>query len=494
MSHPETGIPVAADELSESDLRRLGEQTLETMLTAFRADGETPVLPASDGEDIRALLAEPLPERGVSFDAILETWREKILPHCRRNGHPRFFGYVCASVDPVGVFADGMASALNQAVTAWRSAPPAAEIERLVLRWLDTMMGFGGDGSGLLVSGGSSANFHALACAVHRAEGGTEDHPSRLPRHRQTVYMSQEAHVSMRKAARLLGIEREHIRLIPVDDARRIRLDELKARMSDDLSRGLHPVAVCASAGTANAGTIDPLDAVADLCAHFPSARQHAPVWFHIDGAYGAPAVVTQEYAWMGRAFARADSLSLDPHKWLFAPIDVGCLLLRDESVAKATFSWESEYTKVTGTDPIEKYAFFDHGLEMTRRFRGLKVWTILKARGVSGLRDAIARNIDLRVHLDARLAAEPRLERLSSDLSISCFRYRPERACEDAEINKVNQRVLETIVQEGRAFMSPTTLDGRYALRVCIVNFRTREHDIDFLVDEVLRIGAQDA
>lgn len=483
-------MPAAAAELTDADLRRLGEHALDAMMAAFRADGETPVLAAADGAGIRDLLAEPLPEDGVSPSAIMADWQEKILPYCRRNGHPRFFGYVCASVDPIGVFADGMASALNQAVTAWRSAPAAAEIERLVLRWLDALMGFAGGGGGLLVSGGSSANFHALACAVQRAEHGAGR--ARAPRHRQTIYMSREAHVSMRKAARLLGITHEHIRLIAVDDGRQIRLDLLEACMRDDVARGLCPAAVCASAGTANAGTIDPLEAIADLCAAVGAELQGGPLWFHIDGAYGAPAVMTEAYAWMARAFSRADSLSLDPHKWLFAPIDVGCLLLRDESIAKAAFCWDSEYTKVTETDPIEQYAFFDHGLEMTRRFRGLKVWSILKARGASGLREAITRNIALRAHLDARIASEPRLEHLSSDLSISCFRYRPEGVRTVDETNASNRRILEVIVDEGHAFMSPTTLDGRYALRICIVNFRTRERDVDFLLDEVLRIGAQ--
>jgi glutamate/tyrosine decarboxylase-like PLP-dependent enzyme len=289
-----------------------------------------------------------------------------------------------------------------------------------------------------------------------------------------------------------LGISKKHIRLIAVDDARRIRLDALAQQIRDDVVHGLWPTAVCASAGTANTGTIDPLEAVADLCTDLAvELGLGLRLWFHIDGAYGAPAVITDEYAWMARAFCRADSLSLDPHKWLFAPIDVGCLLLRDEAIAKATFSWDSEYTKVIETDPIEKYAFFDHGLEMTRRFRGLKVWSILKARGAAGLRAAIAGNIRVRAHLDARVAAEPRLESLGSDLSISCFRYQPATECSPSALNQLNQTILETIVAEGNAFMSPTTLDGRYALRICIVNFRTREQDVDFLLDEVLRVGA---
>ncbi len=468
-------------ERTDEDLRNLGERALQSMLAAFQADTASPVLATIDGSGMRALLDEPLPENGVPAEAVIDAWRDQIVPYCRSNGHPRFFGYVCASVDPIGVFADGMASALNQAVTAWRSTPVAAEIERLVLRWLDELMGFDGGGGGLLVSGGSSANFHALACAVHRAESKATD---AAPRATQTVYMSREAHVSMRKAARLLGITIDHIRLIDVDGDRRIRLDMLTEQIHTDRNEGLHPTVVCASAGTANAGTIDPLDEVATLCAN-------EALWFHIDGAYGAPAVLTEAYAFMARAFRRADSLSLDPHKWLFAPIDVGCLLLRDESIAKSTFQWDSEYTNVAETDPIEKYAFFDHGLEMTRRFRGLKVWSILKVHGAAGLREAIARNIETRMHLDARIAGELQLESLGSDLSISCFRYRPAIACSGADLDRINRSILETIVAEGNAYMSPTTLDGRYALRICIVNYRTRPEDVDALLDAVLRLGS---
>ena len=246
------------------------------------------------------------------------------------------------------------------------------------------------------------------------------------------------------------------------------------------------PGVVCGSSGPANTGAIDPLLDLAEL------ARSER-LWYHIDGSYGAPAVLVDEFAWMGAAFAMADSMSLDPHKWLFAPADAGCLLVRDESALRRTFSAPSEYVEVTQTDSIERYAFFDHGLEMSRRFRGLKVWAILKARGRDGIRAAIAHDIALRGYLDRRIEEDPCLEALGSDLSISCFRFRPDDRSE-GELTGLNRSILETIVREGRAYMSPTTLDGRYSLRVCIVNYRTTEADIDLLVDEVLRIGDLDS
>jgi len=463
-------------DLAHEEFQRLGQRVLDSMWEAVRRGQEDPILPSARGHEIRALLDEPLPREGIAVDEVIEAWVDTLLPLCRHNGHPRFFGYVVTSPDPVGIFADAMASAMNQGLTAWRSAPGATEVERVVLRWLDEFVGFSGEGRGILTSGGSSANFHALACAVHKADVSS-------PRHRQAIYMSTEAHVSMKKAGRILGVPDEQIRLIPVDESRRMRTDLLLARLDQDWAAGLVPVAVCASAGGANTGAIDPLGEVAEVC-------EGQNLWLHVDGAYGAPAAATTKYAWMRASFARADSLSLDPHKWLFAPADVGCLLLRDEASSRTLFSWDTEYTAITQTDPIERFAFFDHGLEMTRRFRSLKVWSILKARGADAIVETIRRDIELRQALDDRIAREPHLEHLGSELSISCFRFQPSSAQTEGAVDELNQHILETIVREGSAYMSPTYLEGRYALRACIVNFRTTIEDVDFLLDEVLRIG----
>ncbi len=440
MSDPTTDHPTF--DLAPDEFTRLGKRLTELMLETFEAERSEPVLRTVSGVELRALLDEPLPEQGSTPDDILSQWRDHVLPYCRRNGHPRFFGYVCTTADPLGVLADAMASALNQPVTAWRSAPAATEIERLAVRWLDTLVGFEGEGSGLLVSGGSSANFQGMACAVMRAE-----ERAGLPagsRHRLTVYLSKEGHVSMRKAAQLLGIPPKQVRLLEIDAERRLRPDALRLALDEDREAGLVPAMIGVSAGTANTGAIDPLDEVVSIA-------EDNDVWLHIDGSYGAPAVITDEYAWMARAFSRADSLSLDPHKWLFAPTDAGCILVRNDEDARRAFTLFSEYTEVTQTDPIERYALFDRGLEMSRRFRGLKVWTILKGRGVEGLRGAISHDIALRRHLDQRIADHPRLESLGSELSIACFRYVPEQAASEEAIDAVNRRILETLVNEGR-------------------------------------------
>ncbi len=308
-------------------------------------------------------------------------------------------------------------TSIQLARSAVTTARPPTTPERLVTRWLDDLVGFAGSGHGLLTSGGSAANFQALACAVTRAE-----ERARLAdgsRHRLTIYLSREAHLSMAKAARLLGLTRANIRTLDIDGDRRLRVEALEKQLADDLATGLVPAALCVSAGTANTGAIDPLEQAAEI------AERHG-IWLHIDGAYGAPAALVPEYRWMRRAFARADSLSLDPHKWLYTPIDTGCVLYRNSDDPRRTFGLDSEYIAVQQTDPAESFAFFQHGPDLTRRFRALKIWMILKVRGVDLLAKAIGRNIALRQRLDDHVIRHPRLELLGSELSISCFRYVP--------------------------------------------------------------------
>ena len=470
-------------DMSAESFRKIGYQLVDLVSDLLEAERTDPVLTSASGEEIRALFEEPLPREGSSLEQVLSAYRDVFLTYNRRNGHPRFWGYVSSSADPVGVLADMLASAMNQNVTSWRSAPMGTEMERRVIHWLDEMVGFEGGGQGFLTSGGSAANTMALGAAVARAERPA-GRPS-LARSQLTLYVSKEAHLSLRKAARFLGIAEAHIRTIGIDEARRIAVGELATCLAADVQAGLVPAGVCASAGTANTGAIDPLEAVADVCKPYG-------VWFHIDGAYGALAAITDTYGWMSRAFRRADSLALDPHKWLYAPLDVGCLLFREAAPFQRAYAQASEYTAVARHDPIEQYAFFDHSLELSRRLRALKVWMILKVRGVAALAAMIEQNITLRRSLDARIGAEPRLEALGSDLSITCFRYVPDRRMSEEALNRLNRRILESLVQQGQLYMSPTTLDGRYGLRVCIVNFRTRQEDVDFLVEQVLRLGAQ--
>lgn len=470
-------------DLDPEAFRRLGYEVIDQIAELLAAERRDPVLKHIDGKALTELLDEPLPREGCPPEKAFEICRGALTEYGRRNGHPRFFAYVSASADPVGILADALASAMNQNVTSWRSAPAATTLERVVVRWLDELVGFDGGGHGLLVSGGSAANAAAIACAINEAliSGLGETLRSRET---VTLYLSAEGHLSLRKTARVLGVSEAHIRTVPVDETRRMSAARLDHAIGQDLGDGLVPACVCASAGTANTGIIDPLGEIADVC-------RRRGVWLHIDGAYGAPAAATREYRWMREALARANSLSLDPHKWLFAPLDVGCVLIRSEQASRRAFAESAAYMAVSQADPTESFAFFDHGLELSRRFRALKVWMILKTRGTEGIARVIEQNIALRRRLDERIAAEAALELIGSELSISCFRYVPAATSDQQSLNNLNRRILEQLADEGRVHMSPTTLEGCYCLRVCIVNFRTSEADIDLLVEEVLRIGA---
>ena len=482
---PESEASAEPFDLDAEAFRRLGHAVVDAMADHWAAEPVDPVLPTIDGAGSRALVDEPLPRISTPASEVLAQAAQVLKVCSRKNGHPRFFGYVCASADPVGVLADALASTANQNLTAWRSSPAATEMERLVVRWLDEGLGFDGAGHGVLLSGGTAANVHGITCALARARERADgkDSGSRD----LVLYTSTEAHLSIPQAGRAFGLTPSRIRRLPVDGARRLDVEALDRAITGDLEAGLFPACVVASAGTANTGAVDPLLEIAELC------RRH-DLWFHIDGAYGAPAALAASGAEMREAFGRADSLSVDPHKWLFAPFDVGCSLVRDPRDSHRAFARSSEYIAVDGQGDIESFAFFDHSPELSRRFRALKVWAILKTRGVDGLGREIERQIELRRRLDHRIAAEDELEPLGSGLSISCFRYRPPSLDDEDTLRHLNQGILRRLVDSGTAFMSPTTLEGRFSLRICIVNFRTQEADLDRLLGDVLRLGRRSA
>ena len=434
---------------------------------------EDPVLHPPAGRVLTDAFHAPPPDTGTALSSVLDELTGSLLPACRKNAHPGFMAYVSASADPVGALADLIASTLNQNVTSWRSAPGATTIERQTLCWLDQLVGFSGGGHGSFVSGGSAANFQAVALAIDRAarEHGITD------RRRLCVYWSDETHLSMPRAARVLGIDPAHVQVHPFGQDCAPAVGQ---QMESDRSAGLVPALICATAGTAGTGRIEPVRELADL------ARQHG-AWLHVDGAYGAPAAMLPEHAALAHGMGAADSLSIDPHKWLFAPLDIGCLLVRDPEATRRTFAEHADYTQVTQTDTVESFAFFDHSLELSRRFRALKLWMIFKVRGVAAIRQAIQRNIDLRKRLDTAIEAHPKLELLASGLSISCFRY---CASPQGNLDALNARILDELNRRGAFHLSPNRVDGQFALRICIVNLNTEAAHVDQLVEDVVSIG----
>jgi aromatic-L-amino-acid decarboxylase len=363
---------------------------------------------------------------------------------------------------------------LNQNVTAWRSGPAAVTIEQTVARWLAEAIGCSGF-HGHLTGGGSSANLMGLAMARETNTPANEKGASPGG----VVYASDEIHMSIPKSVALLGIGRDNLHLIPTDESYRMIPQELDARISADKAAGRAPVAVVASAGTVNTGAVDPLRKIAEI------SHRHG-AWFHVDGAYGALAAIAAREKFDGLDLA--DSISLDPHKWLYQPLDCGCLMYRSSQVAQKTFAHSGEYARSLSTDPVEGFAFFEESMELSRRFRALKLWLSLRYHGFAAFRESIARDLAQAQRLADAISNEPQLELLAPvELSAVCFRHNTAGGLALEELNRFNQALLKRVVQLGRVYLSNASLQGRFCLRACIVNHRTKDADADSIIPEVL-------
>jgi aromatic-L-amino-acid decarboxylase len=424
-------------------------------------------VPSTSGAQTSKAFDRPAPEEGLG-DAVLDDL-EAIAAHARASTG-RLFPYVVGSGEPVGALADLFASILNQNVTAWRSAPSAVTVERTVVGWLAEAIGCSGF-SGNLTSGGSLANLMALAMA-REARAPANDAGAQPC----LVYASEEVHMSIPKALALLGIGRNGLRLIRTDSAFRLDTGALEDAIALDRAHGRQPIAIVASAGTIMTGAVDPLSRVAEIA--------HAnDLWLHVDGAYGAPAAMVEPARFQG--LADADSVSLDAHKWLYQPLDCSLLLYRDAAVARRTFSYTGDYAKTLSDDPVEGFAFFEESVELSRRFRALKLWLSLRYHGMAAFRAAIAENLRQARLLARLIEDEPALELLAPvELSAVCFRWT--NGSEDT-LNTRNAEILRRVDARGNAALSNATIHGRFGLRACIVNHLTTDDDVEAIVKEVL-------
>ncbi len=458
-----------------------------TLLDRYRR-GRTsaPILPLPPRAARRAAPPEPLPWEAQGLPRLRRDL-EHLLDGCRRNDSPRFWGYVNPPGTEIGSHADHLVSALNQNLTSWRSAPGATEVELLVLDWIREIVGFPRGAGGLLVSGGSLANFCGLAAA--RDAATREDLGAtglqRLRGARLAIYASAEAHGSISKAAALLGIGSDQVRPVPVDRALRLDPRALRDLLRRDRRAGLRPFCVVASAGSVNTGAVDPLREIQRLC-------RRERLWLHVDACYGGFALLAPSAHPLLRGIGLADSVALDPHKWLYAPLDAGCILYRNPVAARRAFHLEADYTRTFGRTELENFAFWDYGPELSRRFRALKIWLTLKYHGAATLSAAIESDLGLARSLEERIRKAPRLQKLASGLSIVCFRYVPAGPrLPEADLDRINQELLLRLQAEGRVFVSNVKVRGRFALRACIINYRTTEADLALLIERTLACGA---
>jgi len=392
-----------------TELRQWGEAILDFVVRYHEGIRDRRLAPDTTSREIRAVFDRTLPEEGVGFAATLEDFEERLLPFARHNGHPRMFGYVQSPGVAIGSLADLLASTLNANITAWRSAPGPVEIERIAVEWIRDMIGADPSSDGLFVSGGSMANFSALAAArrmkapIDLAREGAHALPRAM-----RLYVSPETHHSVAKAATMLGLGSDHVREVPVDGALRMRVDALEAMIEEDRRAGHQPFCVAGTAGTVGTGAIDPLDALADV------AERHE-LWFHIDASYGGFAALAPAMRPKLAAFSRADSIALDPHKWLYLPLDCGCVLYRDPAMARAAFAHDAEYTRVMDSAPAESFVFWEYGPELSRRFRALKVWMFLRAVGLEPIRAAVEKDLACAAALAEKVDASDDFERLGA-------------------------------------------------------------------------------
>jgi aromatic-L-amino-acid decarboxylase len=467
-------------ELSGDEFRRLAAEVVALSAEYLSTLDARSTFPRTSGAEAERIFALDAPEHGMGEQAFAGL--RDVMEHGRaQNG--RFFGYVQGPGEPVAALGDLFASILNQNMTAWRSSPSGVTVERTVVRWLAESVGCRGF-LGTLTGGGSAANLMGLAMAREAKTPANER--GLWSSGGGVVYAAEQVHMAVPKAVALLGIGRENLRYIACDDAYRMIPEQLERAIAADEALGRKPIAVVASAGTVNTGAIDPLQEIAAI------ARVHG-LWMHVDGAYGALAALAAPDKFAGLALV--DSLSLDPHKWLYQPLDCGCLLYRDVAMARTTFMYTGTYAKQLSTDPIEGFAFFEESIELSRRCRGLKLWLSLRYHGLEGFRAAIQRDLDHAQRLARMIDATPALERLAPvELSAVCFRHRVREKASEEERNRFNLALLKRIIARGRVYLSNAELKGKFCLRACIVNHLTKDSDIDALVSEVLAAaGDQD-
>ena len=416
-----------------------------------------------------------LPLEGEPLDELLESCGA-VLAAGRRTA-PAFFGYVLSPPSPIGVAADLLASAADQNVTSWRSAPAATHVERMTLRWLGQLVGFAPDAAGVLVSGGSMANLTALLVALRARTRPDAD------RRLLTAYVSEDTHFSVAKAAAAIGVEP---RAIAVDADRRLAVDALRAAIEADRRDGREPFCVVGNAGTTATGAVDRLDALATVA-------EEESLWLHVDGAYGALAAADPAHRHLFAGLDRADSLSIDAHKWLYVPVDCGVLLLREADAGRNAFgSQDAGFVRVLADEAAESYAFWDHGLELSRRFRALKLWMTLRYYGARRIAAAIAEDIGMASYMADQVRDADDLELLAPpSLSICCFRHAPPSVA-PAALNEHNEHLLKALQRDGRAYLSNATIAGQFALRACITNFRTTRADIDRTLTLVRQLGSR--
>ena len=455
------------------EMRRTGYAVVDAILDRWTNLGDDAAWRGATRDATEPLLHGPPPEDGRDFDRLLDTIVGDVMPLAGRIDHPRFLAFIPSSPTWASVLASFLVSGYNVFQGTWLESGGPSQIEVTVTDWFREWMGYPESGGGLFTSGGSAANLVAIVAAREAA-----GNPSR-----GTVYMSGQTHGSVGRAARIAGIDPELFRAVPTDDSFRISPRHLLAAVERDRADGLEPFCLVANAGTTNTGSIDPLAELADI------ARAEG-LWYHVDAAYGGFAVLDPETRPLLEGIERSDTVTLDPHKWLFQPYETGCLLARDVSLLTSAFRIMPDYLQDAEWGPSH-VNFCDRGLQLTRAFRALRVWLSIQRYGLAAHRTEIARAIALARGAEARVRSEEELELLSpQSLGVVCFRYRGDGSVPEGGLDDLNSRIQQDIVNSGFAMMSSTRIQERFSLRFCVLNYRTTREDLELTLDRILVAG----
>ena len=461
--------------MAPEDMRRLADKATEALIDRLAGlSSERPW----DG-DFRDVLERQLgtapPEDGRSADEVLEQVLRDVLPYAARLDHPRFFGFVPSAPTWPGIVADYLSAGFNINSCTWLVSSGTSQLELVVVDWMRGWIGYPETAGGLITSGGSAASVEALVAAREAA-----GHPER-----PAVYMSDQSHSALKRAALVAGVRREHIRLVASDDDFRMDMDELGRCMADDRANGMQPIAVCANAGTAGTGAIDPLVALSDFCSR-------EGLWLHVDAAYGGFALVTPDGKQLLTGIERADSVGIDAHKWFFQPYEAGALMVKNATHLEDAFAIGHDVLQDTVWGANHPN-FADRGLQLSRTARALKIWMSVQTFGMVAFREAVQKGLDMSRRAEAYVEASPVLELMTPvSLGIVCFRVNPGDGRDEHSLDDINRNVLAQVFWDELAFFSSTSLKGVFTLRMCIINHTTTWDDVRRTLDLVERFGQQ--
>jgi len=472
-------------EINKKDFKKMGYKLIDQISDFIDTIENKVVTPVETPKQLQQLLGDSsLPDKGIAPEKLLARATDLLLDHSLLNGHPKFFGYITSSAAPIGALADMLAASVNPNVGAHILSPMATEIEKQTIKWLAELIGVSPTYGGILVSGGNMANFTAFLAARTAKAPNTIKEDGIGPVSKLIVYCSKTTHTWVEKATILFGHGSKSIRWIATDSENKMDNTVLEDAIKKDLDAGYNPFMAIGTAGDVSTGVVDNLTEIAAIC------KNHN-LWFHIDGAYGAPAAVIPDLKKMFKGIAAADSIALDPHKWLYAPLEAGCTLVKDPNHLIATYSSHPEYYNFDSNEDDIAQNYYEYGFQNSRGFRALKVWMTLQQIGRKGYIDIIGEDITLSKLLFQLADDHRKLEAVTQNLSITTFRYVPENFSKDeAYLNTLNESLVNQLQQGGEMFLSNAIINDAYCLRACIVNFRTSKKDIEEVIEIVVKEG----